>query len=166
MTGTAYQSMVDKEKKAGKYPSRVEGYSATGTPLYRAVFAPVVGSAWQSNHGRDCPTYQSTAATLAGEGYESASLQSFVSADGTRRYQANWVKWQGASARQRLQERLRRGPGALPCAADEMDEAIADVLHRAFCENRPLRGGDATSSVPLGAKGAPHALDLSHGGAR
>ena len=41
----------------------------------------------------DCPTYKNYASSLASQGYETASLQSFVSNDGTRRYQATWVKW-------------------------------------------------------------------------
>jgi CubicO group peptidase (beta-lactamase class C family) len=95
MNGAAYQSKFNSEKADGKYPSRVEGFSFTGMPLYRAVFAPVPASvsAWQSRHGIDCPTYKSLATTFGNEGYESASLQSFVSSDGTRRYQATWVKW-------------------------------------------------------------------------
>jgi CubicO group peptidase (beta-lactamase class C family) len=93
MTGAAYQSEFDTEQKAGRYPSRVEGFSSTGTPLYRAVFAPLHGSAFQSINGYTCSDYQSKAAALAKEGYQTASLQSFVSDDGTRRYQATWVKW-------------------------------------------------------------------------
>ncbi len=92
MSGAAYQSQFDTQKAAGLYPSRIEGFSSTGTPLYRAVFAPFHGSAWESHHGIDCPTYQSRAAALAAQGYEPASLQSFVASDGTRRYQATWVK--------------------------------------------------------------------------
>jgi hypothetical protein len=95
MSGVAYQSKFNSEQAAGKYPTRVEGFSFTGTPLYRAVFAPVPASvsAWQSRHGIDCPTYKSLDTTLRSERYENASLQSFVSNDGTRRYQATWVKW-------------------------------------------------------------------------
>jgi CubicO group peptidase (beta-lactamase class C family) len=95
MNGTAYQSKFNSEKAGGKYPSRVEGFSDAGTPLYRAAFAPVPASvsAWQSRHGIDCPTYKSLSDTLRNEGYQNASLQSFVSSDGTRRYQATWVKW-------------------------------------------------------------------------
>ena len=95
MDGAAYQSKFNSEKAAGKYPSRVEGFSHAGKPLYRAVFAPVPASvsAWQSRHGIDCPTYENLFDTLRDEGYENASLQSFVSSDGTRRYQATWVKW-------------------------------------------------------------------------
>jgi N-acyl-D-amino-acid deacylase len=91
--GSTYQSEFNAAAAAGKYPSRVEGYDATGTPHYRAVFAPFHGSAWTSHHGIDCPTYQSYASSLATQGYETASLQSYVSNDGTRRYQATWVKW-------------------------------------------------------------------------
>lgn len=91
--GNTYQSQFNAAQAAGKYPSRVEGYQSTGTPLYRAVFAPFHGSAWQSRNGIDCATYQSTASSLASQGYETASLQSYVSDDGTRRYQATWVKW-------------------------------------------------------------------------
>jgi len=94
MNGAAYQSTFNTEVKAGKYPSRVEGYSSTGTDLYRAVFASNPGfSAWQSNDGMTCQTYKATAASMASGGYETASLQSYVSSDGTRRYQATWVKW-------------------------------------------------------------------------
>jgi CubicO group peptidase (beta-lactamase class C family) len=95
MNGAAYQSKFNSEKTAGNYPSRVEGFSFAGTPLYRAVFAPVPASvsAWQSSNGIDCPAYKNLSNTLRGEGYENASLQSFVSEDGTRRYQATWVKW-------------------------------------------------------------------------
>ena len=90
----AYQAKVNAEKAAGKYPSRVEGFNSTGTALYRAVFAPVPGlSAWESNHDMTCQTYKSIAASMASAGYETASLQSYVSSDGTRRYQATWVKW-------------------------------------------------------------------------
>jgi CubicO group peptidase (beta-lactamase class C family) len=94
MNGAAYQSKVNAEAKVGKYPSRVEGFNSTGTDLFRAVFAPNPGfSAWQSNDGLTCQTYQSAAASMASAGYETASLQSYVSSDGTRRYQATWVKW-------------------------------------------------------------------------
>lgn len=94
MNAAAYQSKVNSEVKAGNYPSRVEGFSATGTGLYRAVFAPNPGfSAWQSNNGLTCQTYKSTAASMASAGFETASLQSYVSNDGTRLYQATWVKW-------------------------------------------------------------------------
>jgi CubicO group peptidase (beta-lactamase class C family) len=94
MNGAAYQTKFNAEQTAGKYPSRVEGYSATGTALYRAVFAPNPGfSAWQSNDGMTCETYQTNLAALIAAGYETASLQSYVSNDGTRRYQATWVKW-------------------------------------------------------------------------
>jgi Bacterial tandem repeat domain 1 len=94
MTGAAYQSKFNAEAKTGKYPSRVEGFNSTGTDLFRAVFAPNHGfSAWQSNDGLTCQTYKSTAASMASAGYETASLQSYVSNDGTRRYQATWVKW-------------------------------------------------------------------------
>ena len=94
MNGAAYQSKFNAEAKLGKYPSRVEGFNSTGTDLFRAVFAPNPGfSAWQSNDGLTCQTYKSTAASMASAGYETASLQSYVSSDGTRRYQATWVKW-------------------------------------------------------------------------
>jgi CubicO group peptidase (beta-lactamase class C family) len=94
MNGAAYQSTFNAEAKVGKYPSRVEGFNSTGTDLFRAVFAPNPGfSAWQSNDGLTCQTYKSTAASMASAGYETASLQSYVSSDGTRRYQATWVKW-------------------------------------------------------------------------
>jgi hypothetical protein len=94
MNSAAYQSEFNTEKSAGKYPSRVEGFNSTGTALYRAVFAPNPGfTAWQSNDGLTCSTYKSTATSMASEGYQPASLQSYVSNDGTRRYQATWVKW-------------------------------------------------------------------------
>jgi hypothetical protein len=92
MNAASYQSQFDAHQAAGQCPSRVEGFSSTGTPLYRAVFAPSHVTAWESHHGIDCPTYQSRAAALAAQGYGTASLQSFVSSDGTRRYQATWVK--------------------------------------------------------------------------
>jgi CubicO group peptidase (beta-lactamase class C family) len=94
ITGAAYQAKVNAEVKLGKYPSRVEGFNSTGTDRFRAVFAPNPGfSAWQSNNGMTCQSYQSTAASMASAGYETASLQQYVSSDGTRRYQATWVKW-------------------------------------------------------------------------
>jgi hypothetical protein len=96
MDAATYQSQFNAEAAAGKYPTRVEGYSATGTPLYRAVFAPYHSSPtsdWKSYNGIDCPTYKSYASTYASEGYENASLQSYVANDGTRRYQATWIKW-------------------------------------------------------------------------
>ncbi len=91
--GSNYQAQFNAAVAAGKYPSRVEGTQDTGTQLYRATFAPFHGSAFQSRNGIDCPTYQSLASTYAAQGYETASLQSFVSDDGTRRYQATWIKW-------------------------------------------------------------------------
>jgi len=94
MNGAAYQSEFNTENSAGKYPSRVEGYNSTGTALYRASFVPNPGFvAWQSNDGMTCSTYKSTATTKASEGYEPATIQSYISNDGTRRYQATWVKW-------------------------------------------------------------------------
>ena len=90
--GATYQSQFNSAAAAGKYPSRVEGYSGTGTPLYRAVFAPFHGTAWQSHHGLACPAYQNYAATMGAQGYDTASLQSYIANDGTRRYQATWVK--------------------------------------------------------------------------
>jgi CubicO group peptidase (beta-lactamase class C family) len=95
MDGNVYQSKFNAEKAAGNYPSRVEGFSFAGASLYRAVFVPLPGSvsAWQSRNGMDCPTYKRDAAPFAEQGYETASLQSFVSSDGTRRYQVTWVKW-------------------------------------------------------------------------
>ena len=94
MNGAAYQAKVNAAVKLGKYPSRVEGFNSTGTDLFRAVLAPNPGfSAWQSNNGMTCQSYQSTAASMASAGYETASLQQYVSSDGTRRYQATWVKW-------------------------------------------------------------------------
>jgi CubicO group peptidase (beta-lactamase class C family) len=94
MNAATYQSKFNSEVKAGKYPSRVEGFNSTGTDLFRAFFAPNPGfSAWQSNNGMSCQTYKSTAASMASAGYETASLQQYVSSDGTRRYQATWVKW-------------------------------------------------------------------------
>jgi hypothetical protein len=92
MTGASYQSDFNTQAAAGRYPSRVEGFSSTGTPLYRAVFAPFHGTAWESQNGVTCSTYQSEAATLAKDGFRTASLQSYVASDGTRRYQATWVK--------------------------------------------------------------------------
>lgn len=94
MDSAAYQAEFNTEQAAGKYPSRVEGFNSAGAALYRAVFAPDPGLAgWQSNHGMTCQTYESTAASMASAGYQTASLQSYVSNDGTRRYQATWVKW-------------------------------------------------------------------------
>jgi hypothetical protein len=94
MDFSAYQTLFNEEVAAGKYPSRVEGYNSTGTGLYRAVFAPIPSvSGWESHHDMTCQTYKSNASSLAGEGYQAASLQSYVSNDGTRRYQATWVKW-------------------------------------------------------------------------
>ncbi|MGH7248812.1 MAG: serine hydrolase, partial [Pseudomonadota bacterium] len=37
MDGAAYQAKFNAEAAAGKYPTRVEGFSFAGTPLYRAV---------------------------------------------------------------------------------------------------------------------------------
>ena len=94
MTGAAYQSKFNAEAKLGKYPSRVEGFNSTGTDWFRAVFAPNPGvSAWASYNGMTCQTYKTTAASMASAGYETASLQQYLSSDGTRRYQATWVKW-------------------------------------------------------------------------
>jgi len=95
MDAAAFQSTFNSEATAGKYPTRVEGFSSTGTPLYRAVFAPVPKevSAWESHNGYDCPSFKSEAAALAGAGYGIVSLQSYVFNDGTRRYQATWAKW-------------------------------------------------------------------------
>jgi CubicO group peptidase (beta-lactamase class C family) len=94
MDFSAYQALFNEEVAAGNYPSRVEGFNATGTGLYRAVFAPIPDlSGWESHHDMTCQTYTSTAASMASEGYQAASLQSYVSNDGTRRYQATWVKW-------------------------------------------------------------------------
>jgi CubicO group peptidase (beta-lactamase class C family) len=94
LKGAAYQSKFDAEGKLGKYPSRVEGFNATGTDLFRAVFAPNPGfSAWASYNGMTCQSYTSTAASMASAGYATASLQQYVSSDGTRRYQGTWVKW-------------------------------------------------------------------------
>jgi hypothetical protein len=74
--------------------SEVSGLNSTGTALYRAAFAPVSSyPAWDSQHGMTCQAYKTTAASLASEGYATAWLQSYVSNDGTRRYQATWVKW-------------------------------------------------------------------------
>ena len=72
---------------------RVEGANEAGIPLYRAVFAPSPGGSWESRHGIDCPTYQQRQSDLGSQGYQMASLQSYVASDGTRRYQATWVKW-------------------------------------------------------------------------
>jgi len=57
--------------------SRIEGVSSTGTPLYRAVFTPFHGTAWESHHGIDCPAYQSHAAALAPQGYGTAFVAIF-----------------------------------------------------------------------------------------
>jgi CubicO group peptidase (beta-lactamase class C family) len=97
LDGAAYQATFNTEQAAGKYPSRVEGFNSTGTPLYRAVFAPVPGVSWESNNGMTCQTYQSKASSMAKAGYETASLQSYVSNDGTRRYQSTWVKIEGTA---------------------------------------------------------------------
>lgn len=94
MNGAAYQSKFNAEAKLGNYPSRVEGFNSTGADLFRAVFAPNPGfSAWASYNGMTCETYKSTSASMASAGYEKASLQQYVSGDGTRRYQGTWVKW-------------------------------------------------------------------------
>jgi len=93
MTASAYQTYFNAQAAKSLYPSRVEGRNDTGQPMFRAYFAPFHGTAWQSNHGLDCLTYQSTAASMAAEGYQTASLQSYVGANGLRGYQATWVKW-------------------------------------------------------------------------
>jgi CubicO group peptidase (beta-lactamase class C family) len=93
MDAVAFQSTFNAEKAAGKYPSRLEGYSMTGTPLYRGVFAPFHGSAFETKSSQTCQEYKSTEASLTSEGYQNTSLQSYVSNDGTRRYQSSWIKW-------------------------------------------------------------------------
>jgi CubicO group peptidase (beta-lactamase class C family) len=92
MTASAYQAYFNTQVQAGKYPSRVEGASVAGIPLYRASFVTAHTPTWHSSNGIDCNTYKSQAQTYTSQGYETSSLQSYVSTDGTRRYQATWVK--------------------------------------------------------------------------
>jgi len=93
MTFSNYQTAFNNAVAAGKYPSRVEGMQSTGTNLFRAALVPFHGTAFHSSHNMDCQTYTSNAATYASDGYELVTLQSFVSDDGTRRYQATWILW-------------------------------------------------------------------------
>jgi hypothetical protein len=92
MNASDYQDFFNRQT-AGLYPSRVEAMNVAGSPLYRAFFAPFHGSGWETHHGLSCSQYQSLASSLATQGYQPASLQSYVSGDGTRRYQATWVQW-------------------------------------------------------------------------
>jgi CubicO group peptidase (beta-lactamase class C family) len=93
MNWSDYQSYYDSHAPLGLYPSVVEGRSQTGTPMYRAVYAPFKGSAYETHHNMDCLTFQQRTSALASQGFQTASLQSFVANDGLRRYQATWVKW-------------------------------------------------------------------------
>jgi hypothetical protein len=95
MTAGDYQTYFNAQTANGRYPSRIEGQSQTGTPMYRAVFAPfstTQGSNWTSQHGMDCLTYRQKQQTLAAQGYRPVSMQSYVGSDGLRRYQATWVQ--------------------------------------------------------------------------
>ncbi len=94
MTAAEYDATFATEQSAGNYPSRVEGQNQAGTNMFRGVFAPFEGAAWQSRAGLDCLTFQSEAASLESEGYAYASLQSFVAENGRRVYQATWVEMQ------------------------------------------------------------------------
>jgi CubicO group peptidase (beta-lactamase class C family) len=96
MTQDAFESTYASQIGAGKYAPRIEGYNATGTPLYRATFVPYHASAtsdFKTDIGVDCSTYTGHASQYAAAGYAASSLQSYVSVNGTRRYQATWVKW-------------------------------------------------------------------------
>jgi CubicO group peptidase (beta-lactamase class C family) len=97
MNWADYQAYFDSQAPLGRYPSRVEGRSQTGTPMYRAIYAPFKGSSFETHHNMDCLTYQQRTAALAALGYQLASLQSFVGDDGLRRYQATWVDWSPCS---------------------------------------------------------------------
>jgi N-acyl-D-amino-acid deacylase len=77
---------------AGHYPTRLEARLGAGGVELRARFAPLpAGVAPDVGAGLDCPAYvaRSDAATAAGRAL--VSLQSYVAADGTRRYQAVWA---------------------------------------------------------------------------
>jgi len=94
MTAADYQSYFATQAAAGNYPSRVEGANQGGVDVFRGVFAPFVGSAWESHAGLDCLTFQADVARLSGAGYVYASLQSYREVTGLRVYQATWVKMQ------------------------------------------------------------------------
>src|SRR5579884_3158431 len=91
MSASDYQNYFNN-RPSGTYPSRVEGRNEMGTPMFRAVFAPFHGTAWQSAHDMDCNTGSSTATNLALQGYQLVSMNSFVGADGLRKYQGTWAK--------------------------------------------------------------------------
>jgi CubicO group peptidase (beta-lactamase class C family) len=94
MDASDYRSYLTAQEAAGNYPSRVEGQDQAGTNLFRAVFAPFVGGAWETHNNLDCLTFQADTTRLSSQGYVYASLQSFVGASGERVYQATWVKMQ------------------------------------------------------------------------
>jgi hypothetical protein len=93
MTGDAYQAYFNTQAANGMYPSRIEGRNVTGTPMFRAFFAPFKGTKWNSRHAMSCLAYRQHAQTMAAEGFQTTSLQSYVGANGLRRYQATWIKW-------------------------------------------------------------------------
>jgi N-acyl-D-amino-acid deacylase len=92
MPESAFDAAMTAATGAGKYPTRLEARLGAGGVELRARFAPLpAGVTPDVGTGLDCPAYvaRDTAATSAGRAR--VSLQSYVAADGTRRYQAVWA---------------------------------------------------------------------------
>jgi N-acyl-D-amino-acid deacylase len=92
MPEPSFDAAMAAAAAAGKYPTRLEARLGPSGLELRARFAPLpAGITPDVGSGLDCPAYVARDAAATAAGRALVSLQSYVAADGTRRYQAVWA---------------------------------------------------------------------------
>jgi hypothetical protein len=91
MTGASYQTEFDRWT-APPYNLRltsISGYEEAGAARYAAIWENVSGPAWSAGHGMTAAQFNTTTATMDGQGYQPAFVSGFT-VGGTPYYNAIW----------------------------------------------------------------------------
>jgi N-acyl-D-amino-acid deacylase len=92
MSSSDFDAALTVQQGAGRWPVRIEGRVGSNGPEHRAEFVPLhTGIRVDTGFDMDCLAYRARALANGAAGLLPAALQSYLAADGTRRYQATWA---------------------------------------------------------------------------
>jgi hypothetical protein len=94
LSSQAYQREFDRQNARHYYPAKVEGRLSGGQSEFRGEFRPYPPGpfAFVSSHGMSEDAYRREDREHIADHFGRQSLQSFVDASGSARYQVTWIK--------------------------------------------------------------------------
>ncbi|KAG0258133.1 hypothetical protein BG011_003501 [Mortierella polycephala] len=94
LTDPQYQTQFDTLIKSGYRPTKVSGYTVSGSARYAAIWEKSSGPAWAARHGLTSAQYQSAFNTYISQGYRLKHISGYAVGTSAR-YAAIWEKSSG-----------------------------------------------------------------------